>query len=229
MDALSPCPADTAAPSPLRFFRIGAKTSTFVSLPSFVGSNEDASESVSGCNSPPPRYSSLIANLNGSSFTGTPPSCSLQEGGTPPNSVTIDLGADDSGVAVNPATHQAFMTGEGTPDVALVSLPKKTVTQIDSSMVSAVTSTLPNTPDGNSFEAEAFPYYTTVDVQHNRGYIVDDYSNYQWLAQVDLKVFQKNPSGISTVLPSGTCGTSVATTFGCDNGNGVVYFPLPAP
>ena len=174
--------------------------------------------------------SAVIVNLNGSSFTGTPPGCSLDEGGTPPNSVTVDLGAYDPGVAVNPVTHQAFMTGRGSPSqVALVSLPKKAVTQIDSSMVSAVTSTLPNTPDGNNFDAEAYPYYTTVDVLHNRGYIVDDYSNYQWLAQVDLKAFEKNPSGISTALPSGTCGTTVPTSYGCDNGNGVVYFPLPTP
>ncbi len=170
----------------------------------------------------------VVVNLNGSAFSGTAPGCTLDEGGTPPNSVSVAVTVADPGVAVNPATHQAFLTGEGSADIALVSLPKKAVTQIDSSMVSAVTSTLPNTPDGNPFEAEAYPYYTTVDVQHNRGYIVDRYSGFQWLAQVDLKAFQKNPSGISTALPAGTCaGTS--TTLGCDNQNGVRYFVLPTP
>ncbi len=171
----------------------------------------------------------VVVNLNGSSFSGTKSPCTLNEGGTPPNSVTESLGGtvEVPGVAVNAVTHQAFMTGIS--NVGLISLPKNAVAQIDSSMVTTVTSTLPDTPDGNSFDAQVFPYYTTVDAKHNMGYVVGRQSgSFLWLAQVNLSKFQSNPSGISTALPSGTCaGTS--TTLGCDNGNGVRYYPIPTP
>jgi hypothetical protein len=55
-----------------------------------------------------------VLNLAGATFSGSPPSCVLNEAGTPPsNSLNFDTQADDflPGVTINPHTHQALLTG----------------------------------------------------------------------------------------------------------------------
>jgi hypothetical protein len=178
-----------------------------------------------------------VINLQGSSFspatavaspTATPtPGCTLNEGGTPPNSVNIDAGTGTSmpGVAVNPVKHEAFLTAIDQNPIALLGLPTAAATQLNPSSVTAIAkSTIPNDPNGNTFQAAAFPYGTVIDVDNNLGYIME--TNGAFLVRIDLSDFENNPAAISTALPSGNCkGTT--TTFSCNNGNGVVFFPLP--
>jgi len=104
---------------------------------------------------------SAVINMNGSSF-GTGPSCSVTEGGTPPNSVLVDSFTPGS-LAVNARTHQAFITGLGDAPsggagnrVGLMSLPKKRVVQLKASMIKYVQSSIPNDPDGAVFKAQGF-------------------------------------------------------------------------
>jgi hypothetical protein len=52
-------------------------------------------------------------------------------------------------------------------------------------------------------------------------------SSFQFLVQIDLTTMQKTPAAISTQLPEGHCAGTTGTTFKCDNGNGVMFFPLP--
>ncbi len=168
-----------------------------------------------------------VINLQGAAFDGGATlACDLNEGGTPPNSVQHDTGTGAlgmPGVAINTVTHQAFMTAQAGNQIALLSLPKSKVTQLADSGVTSVNSTMPNDPDGSAFMPANFPYGTNVDSCHNLGYVIN--SDLTYLAQVDLKTFQKNPTVISTALPAGTCA-GVSTAFGCDNGQGVKFFPL---
>ena len=168
-----------------------------------------------------------VINLSGAAFSGTPPSCSLQEAGAPPsNSLNFDTGAGDfmPGVAINPVTHQAVLTGRLDNQIVLLSLPKTRVKYLSDSDLSAVDASLPLEPDGAQFKAAITPYANSIDTCHNRAYIVNAAATF--LAEVDLDQLQKNPSAISTALPAGNCaGTS--TTLGCDNHNGVRFFPLP--
>jgi hypothetical protein len=82
---------------------------------------------------------------------------------------------------------------------------------------------MPNDPDGSAFMPANFPYGTNIDSCHNLGYVIN--TDLTYLAQVDLKTFKNNPTVISTALPAGTCA-GVTTAFGCDNGQGVKFFPL---
>ena len=170
-----------------------------------------------------------VINLNGSAFDETVTPCMLNEGGTPPNSVNIDTGTGQEmpGVAVNPATHQAFLTEIDGPAIALLGLPSSPVTQLSSGMVTALAvSSIPNDPNDNVFEAQGFPYATVVDVANNLGYALS--SNFDFVVQIDLSVLQNNPGAISTPLPSGSCA-GISTVFACDNGNGVKFFPILIP
>ena len=169
-----------------------------------------------------------IINLNRAEYTGLGTAdCALNEAGTLPNSVNLSTGVGNvgmPGVGVNPVTHKALLTADSSNQIALLRLPKTKVKQITASNVSSIHSQLPNDPEGDLFQAAEFPYGTTIDTCHNLGYVVDDFRTF--LAQIDLTKLQKNPSRISTALPSGTCA-SAATTFQCDNGQGVRFFPLP--
>lgn len=128
------------------------------------------------------------------------------------------------GVAINPVTHQAVLTGRLDNQIVLLSLPKTRVKYLSDSDLSAVDASLPLEPDGAQFKAAITPYADSIDTCHNRAYIVNAAATF--LAEVDLDQLQKNPSAISTALPAGNCaGTS--TTLGCDNHNGVRFFPLP--
>jgi hypothetical protein len=169
-----------------------------------------------------------VVNLHGSGFSGSgTPDCHLDEGGTPPNSVNHDTatGADGMpGVAINPFTHQAFMTAAGDKQIALLSLPSAPVIQLTAAEVSSVHGTIPNDPSGTPFIAANFPYATAVDTCNNFGYVTDDQRRF--LVRVDLAQFEKNPGTISTALPPGSCA-STPTAFRCGNGQGVTFFPLP--
>jgi hypothetical protein len=169
-----------------------------------------------------------VVNLNGSGFSGAgTEDCHLNEGGTPPNSVNHDTatGADGMpGAAINPFTHQAFMTAAGDKQIALLSLPSSPVTQLAAADVSSVHSSIPNDPTGTPFIAANFPYATAVDTCNNFGYVTDDQRRF--LVRVDLAQLEKNPAAISTALPAGSCA-STPTAFRCGNGQGVTFFPLP--
>jgi hypothetical protein len=168
-----------------------------------------------------------VINLSGATFSGTPPSCTLQEAGTPPsNSLNFDTRANDflTGVSINPVTHQAVLTGKLDNQIALVSLPKTRSKFISLFDLSAVNTSLPLEPDGVQFQAAILPYSDSIDTCHNRAYIVNAAETF--LAEVDLDKFQDAPNAIRTALPAGTCaGTS--TRLSCDNLNGVRFFPLP--
>lgn len=171
--------------------------------------------------------SASVVNLTGSSFSA-PPNCQLSEGGTPPNSVNFNTqsGTNMAGASINPLTHQALISGNLSNQVALLTLPAKPVSQLTSAMVSGITSALPEDPLGNESVAATYPYAVVIDSCHNFGYILEEQSNF--LVQIDLAAFQSNPAAISTALPSGQCAGTTSTTFSCDNGAGVKFFPLPA-
>lgn len=169
-----------------------------------------------------------VINLHGSEFVnpGTL-DCHLNEGGTPPNSVNFDTGTGAEGmpgVAINQVTHQAFMTAQAGNQIALLSLPSSPVKQLSASRIRSVSGTLPNDPIGLPFDPANFPYGTAVDTRRNLGYVVDDSRSF--LAQIDLSEFKKHPEAIGTALAPGTCA-GVSTSFQCDNGHGVKFFPLP--
>jgi hypothetical protein len=168
-----------------------------------------------------------IFNLNGATF-GAGAGCSVTEGGTSPNSALVDLGGmPGGGVAVNPMTHQALISGAFTNDLALLTLPAAPAAQLGAIGAPVVTTAPATDPLGNGteFAARPVPYATTVDVCNNLGYVSAlDAGEIGFLMQVDLTLLQSTPGGISTALPAGNCpGTS--TTVACDNGAGVKFYP----
>ncbi len=164
-------------------------------------------------------------NLNGASFTSGA-GCVLNEPGTPPNSIAHDTGTGTGmpGVAVNPVTHQALLTGNQNDDVALITLPTTPVAQLSSSMITSVNGTLPLDPEGGPVILTVIPYGVVADSCNNFGYVIDQQRRF--LIQIDLAQFQKNPGGISTHLAAGSCAGTTSPAA-CDNGNGVKFFPLP--
>jgi hypothetical protein len=168
-----------------------------------------------------------VINLRGATFAGTPPDCSLDEFGAPfSNSLNLDTGADDflPGVAINPVTHRAALTGLLDNTIALLRLPKTPMNFINVSDLDAVVASLPLDPNGVQFEASILPYADAIDTCHNRVYIVN--SDESFMAEVDLNKLENDPSAINTPLPTGNCaGTS--TILACDNQQGVRFFPLP--
>jgi hypothetical protein len=193
----------------------GASVDTTTDI--FVVSNEDGTATV--------------LNLNGSSLSGSSGSCTVTEGGTNPNSVLISgLPEETAGSAVNSTTHQGFLIEDDSNGITLVSLPSSPVTQIQSSDVSNVISSLPNDPNGCFWSTQGDPYAVAVDAQHNLGYAVNTFSSSTsgatFLVQVDLAKFQNDPAAISTALSAGNCA-GTTSPFGCNNNNGVVFFALP--
>jgi hypothetical protein len=171
-----------------------------------------------------------VVNLHGSSFANvsTPP-CQLNEGGTPPNSVLVSgLPTLTAGSAVNAVAHEAFLIEDGQPGVSVLGLPAAPLTQITSGDVAApVIATLPNDPDGSVWGTKGDPYAVAIsscDKLPSRGYAIN--SSFTYLVEVDMAAMKANPGNISTPLPAGNC-VGTATTFGCNNGNGVKFFPLP--
>ncbi len=168
-----------------------------------------------------------VINLHRATIEGSGNlNCILKEGGTPPNSVNHDTGTGAPGmpgVAINPLTHQAFMTAQGGNQIALLFLPTSKMKQLTDNRVSSVNATIPNDPNGNVFSPANFPYATNVDSCRNLGYVADD--DYTFLAQINLHRFRINPSSLSTSLPVGSCA-GLSTSFKCDNGRGVKFFPI---
>ncbi len=191
----------------------GASTDSATNIT--VISNEDGTASV--------------LNLNGSAFnpTGTTTPCTLDEAGTLPNSVLVSgLPGSTAGSAVNGTTHQAFLIEDSSNGVSLIQLPSTPVTQLTPGDLGTPSiSTLPGDPNDNSWATQGDPYAVAIGECKNTGYAVDD--SFQFLVQVDLATLQNNPSVISTALPSGHCAGTTGTTFKCNNGNGVTFFPLP--
>lgn len=168
-----------------------------------------------------------VINLNGSSFNpanGTP--CTLDEGGTTPNSLLVNnLPSGTAGSAINPGTHQAFLIEDGSNGITLLQLPKTPVNQL-TSVGAPIISTIPNEPNGIGWATAGDPYAVAVASCKqllNKGFAVD--YNFSFLVEVDLTKFKKNPNAISTALPSGNCA-GTPTTFSCKNGKGVIFFPL---
>jgi hypothetical protein len=170
-----------------------------------------------------------VLNLYGSSFNQSP-DCTLQEGGTPPNSVLLaDLPPYTAGVAVNATTHQAFTVEDTDNGISLITLPQEPATQFDQHTIPlpVPTSYVSFEPFGIDWETESLPYAVAIDPQRNFAYLLEDKSQY-FLAQIDLTQFQNNPLEISNPLPSGTCfGLEQFASYSCNNGSGVVFFPLP--
>lgn len=175
-----------------------------------------------------------VLNLNGGTFSSGGPPCTFTEAGTTPNSTVVSgLGSSSylEGGAINTTTHQALLTGDGTADMALLSLPSAPVTQLTASDVSAQTTTMPDDPAANSWGPLAGPYLEAINPKTNKAYVVS-YDGF--LAQIDLAQFASDPASISAALPTtSNCGSSygiTGTTAACSNtGNAVVFFPLPAP
>jgi hypothetical protein len=170
-----------------------------------------------------------VLNLNGSTFSGTgTPACVVNEGGTPPNSVLLSgLPPATAGSALNPETHEAFLIEDGSSGITLVTLPSAAVTQITPAQVSFVASSIPADPNGSSWGTKGDPYAVAVGncpAGGDFGYAVNN--AFSFLVQVDLKKFRANPAAITTALPAGNCA-GTTTTQSCNNGNGVVFYPLP--
>ena len=165
-----------------------------------------------------------ILNLNGSTFNTTAP-CTLNEGGTNPNSLSADVTALAAGAAVNETTHQAFVIDEDNNGVNLIQLPQTPVTQI-AAPPTPTQAFLPLDPSTFSWETEGEPMQVAVDSNHNKAYAVNIFGTY--MVQIDLTQMQSNPSGIGTQLPLGSCfGNPISNFFTCNNLNGVIFYPLP--
>ena len=170
-------------------------------------------------------------NLNGSSLSGTGSSCTVTEGGTPPNSVLLSgLPTETAGSAVNSNTHQGFLIEDQSKGLTLVNMPSSPVTQITASQLSTIISSAPNDPNGCTWQTQGDPYAVAVDPIHNLGYAVGSSivstNGATFMMQVDLAAFQSNPTGIPTVLPAGQCA-GTPSLFGCNNNQGVVFYALP--
>ena len=171
-----------------------------------------------------------VINLNGSSFSpvsGTP--CTENEGGTPPNSVLVSgLPSETAGSAVDAANHWAFLISDGSNGMALLTLPTSPVVQLVSGDITATSSTFPVDPSDNTWGTKGDPYAVAVGncaTMPHKGFAVN--SSFTYLAEVDLPTLLSSPGVIPTAPPAGHCAGTTSTTFQCDNGNGVIFFPLP--
>jgi len=171
-----------------------------------------------------------VINLNGSSFapsSGTP--CTLNEGGTPPNSVLVTgLPSSTAGSAIDSVNHWAFLISDDDNGMALLTLPAAPVTQLTPGDITSVSSAFPDDPLGSSWGTQGDPYAVAVatctSLPH-KGYAVN--SDFTFLAEVDLPTLMSTPGAISTAPPAGNCAGTTSTVTKCNNGNGVVFFPLP--
>lgn len=165
-----------------------------------------------------------VLNLNGATFSGTAPSCSLNEAGSNPNSVSVSVFPVNPAdvVAINPVTHQVLAASDVGSDVGLIDLPSAPVAQLTGPLP-FIASSLPLQPDNMPFTAVDEPFSATVDTCRNMGLIAN--GNFTFLAQVDLAILRDHPADINTPLPPGTCFGGFSLS--CNNGHGVTYFPLP--
>jgi hypothetical protein len=92
-----------------------------------------------------------------------------------------------------------------------------------------VSSSIPDDPNGNAWETQSDPYAVAVAScknLENKGFAVNTSTSF--LVEVDLTDFEHDPNSISTALPSGSCA-GISTSFSCNNGAGVTFFPLTPP
>lgn len=173
-----------------------------------------------------------IVNLFGSTLNGTPPACTVVEGGEPPNSQQVtNLQTGNLLSAVNSFTHYAFVATSGTDAVTLIQLPKTTNTQFPGIPGSPQLTQLPNDPNDCPWITQGFPNGVAIDETNNFAYVLNSSDcsiNFEpsFLVQIDLNAFAEFPGGIGTFLGTGPCANTT-TPLNCNNFNGVVYFPLP--
>jgi hypothetical protein len=171
-----------------------------------------------------------VINLNGSSFapsTGTP--CTLNEGGTPPNSVLVTgLPSATAGSAVDAVNHWDFVISDGGPGMALLTLPTRPVANLVPGDITATSSNFPDDPLGALWRTAGDPYAVAVascTALPHKGFAVN--RTFTFLAEVDLQTLLSTPLVIPTAPPAGQCAGTASTVTKCNNLNGVVFFPLP--
>jgi hypothetical protein len=171
-----------------------------------------------------------VINLNKSKFNpaaGTP--CSLDEAGTPPNSVFVTgLPPGTAGSAVDPDNHWAFLISDDDTGMALLTLPTAPLAQLTPEDVTSVSSTFPADPLGFRLGTKGDPHAVAVGTctaLPHKGYAVN--SNFTFLAEVDLTTLKNTPLLIPTAPPAGNCAGTTSTVTKCNNLNGVIFFPLP--
>lgn len=174
---------------------------------------------------------STIVNLFGSTLNGTPPACTVEEGGETPNSQQVtDLQPGDLISAVNSFTHTSFLATYDSDALTLIGLPNTTNTQLPA-LPQPQLAQLPNDPNDCPWTTQGFPNGVAIDEVNNFAYVLntDDcvtFGQPTFLAQIDLNAFADFPEGISFFLGTGPCANTT-TPLNCNNFNGVVYFPLP--
>jgi hypothetical protein len=173
-----------------------------------------------------------VVNLFGSTLSGTPPGCTVLEGGTPPNSQQVTSLAPNNLIsAVNAYTHMAFLAANGSDALTLIALPNTTNTQFPGIPQSPQLTSLPNDPNDCPWLTQGGPDGVAIDEVNNFAYVVNSsdcvtVSQPTFLAQIDLNQFANYPQGISTFLNPGPCANT-STPLNCNNFSGVVFFPLP--
>lgn len=187
---------------------------------------------IGGDSVPELNGTTTIVNLFGSTLNGTPPACTVAEGGTTPNSQQVtDLQPGDLISAVNSFTHTAFVATSGTNAVTLIQLPATTNTQFPGIPGSPQLTQLPNDPNDCPWVTQGFPNGVAIDEVNDFAYVVNSTDctingQASFLAQINLTSFAEFPEGISFFLETGPCANTT-TPLNCNNFNGVEYFPLP--
>src|SRR5271163_924805 len=108
-----------------------------------------------------------------------------------------------------------------------MSLPPAPILQLTAGDIPApLISSLPYDPFGFYWQTQSEPFQVAVDDVHNMAYATGISGTF--LAQINLKTFQSNPAGIATpVTTATTCVDLLFATFGCNNQNGLIFYPLP--
>ncbi len=170
----------------------------------------------------------VVLNVNRATFSGTEPACTLNEAGLQPNSTLVTFsnpGARPSAI-LNPRSHQVFLSGAGT-QISLMTLPKNSTDAITAAMISDLDGDLPPLePNLTPTATQVSPYAAAIDSCRNAALVRDAQDAY--LVHIDLGKFKSSPALIGSSLPPGNC-SGTTTTLGCDNANGVTFFPLRTP
>src|SRR5260221_1312603 len=91
------------------------------------------------------------------------PPCTLNEGGTPPNSVLVTgLPSSTAGSAVDAINHWAFLISDDENGMALLTLPTSKVAQLTPANITSVSSTFPADPLGSGWGTKGDPYAVSV-------------------------------------------------------------------
>ncbi|HXW83214.1 MAG TPA: hypothetical protein VEJ86_02325 [Candidatus Binataceae bacterium] len=173
----------------------------------------------------------LIAlNLFGATVSGSPAEegCTVNEGGTTPNSTIPVFASPDQDMTVQVLAHQLFFT-DSDFFIHLTQLPLATAAQIDpTAFTNLADSALPTDPNGCQVVFSFNTNETAIDPVGNFAYLLDLSAmtgDPTFLVQINLADFIDNQDALGTPLPTGTCPPGNA--FACSNGEGVTFFPLP--